>query len=403
MAETGMEKILSEKVLRLEASPTFALDSKANEIDIELKKQGDYVVRFGIGQPDFNTPENIKEAGKRAIDDNKTRYTPAAGINELKIAIVNKFKKDNGLEYEPANILAGIGAKQVLDTIMRAFINPGDGVLVPKPYWVSYTQQILLSDGVPLEVDFTDDLKIDVDHLKRVISEFNAPIKLIILNSPNNPTGAVYSKKELEEIAQICLENGIYIIADEVYEKFIYGNISHYSIAGFSQELKDITITVNAVSKTYAMTGWRIGYCAADKAIIKQMSKIQGQSPSNPCSIAQWAAVEAMEGDQGSVELMKNEYEKRRNYVYDRLKAIGGIECGLPEGAFYAFPKVSNLYNSRIKSSDDFSGQLLEEGRVAVVPGSAFGDDRYVRISYAASMDKIVDGMNRIEKFCKGL
>ncbi len=403
MAETDMEKILSEKVLRLEASPTFALDSKANEIDIELKKQGDYVVRFGIGQPDFNTPENIKEAGKRAIDENKTRYTPAAGIGELKEAIVNKFKKDNGLEYEPANILAGIGAKQVLDTIMRAFINPGDGVLVPKPYWVSYTQQVLLSDGVPIEVDFTDDLKINADHLKKVISEFKAPIKLMILNSPNNPTGAVYSKEELEEIAQICLENGIYIIADEVYEKFIYGDISHHSIAGFSRELKDLTITVNAVSKTYAMTGWRIGYCAADKAIIKQMSKIQGQSPSNPCSIAQWAAIEAMEGDQGSVELMRNEYEKRRNYVYDRLKSIDGIECGLPEGAFYAFPKVSNLYNSRIKSSDDFSGQLLEEGRVAVVPGSAFGDDRYVRISYAASMDKIIDGMDRIEKFCKGL
>ena len=403
MPEESLENILSKKVLKLEASPTFALDAKANEIDIELKKQGDYVVRFGIGQPDFNTPENIKEAGKKAIDNNKTKYTPAAGIGELKEAIVNKFKKDNGLDYEPANILAGIGAKQVLDTIMRAFVNPGDGVIVPKPYWVSYTQQVILSDGVPLEVDFKEDLKLDIDHLKKIIADFKSPIKLIIINSPNNPTGAVYLKEELEEIAQICLENGIYIIADEVYEKFIYGDVTHHSIAGFSQELKDLTITVNAVSKTYAMTGWRIGYCAADKAIIKQMSKIQGQSPSNPCSIAQWAAIEAMEGDQGSVELMKNEYEKRRNYVYDRLKAIDGIECGLPEGAFYAFPKVSELYNSRIKSSDDFSGQLLEEGRVAVVPGSAFGDDRYIRISYAASMDKIVDGMNRIEKFCKGL
>ena len=403
MSGKSLEKILSKKVLKLEASPTFALDAKANEIDIELKKQGDYVVRFGIGQPDFNTPENIKEAGKKAIDDNKTKYTPAAGIGELKEAIANKFKKDNGLDYEPSNILAGIGAKQVLDTIIRAFIDPGDGVLVPRPYWVSYTQQVILSDGVPLEVDFKEDLKIDIDHLKKLITDFENPIKLIIINSPNNPTGAVYSKEELEEIAQICLDNGIYIITDEVYEKFIYGNTSHYSIAGFSQELKDITITVNAVSKTYAMTGWRIGYCAADQAIIKQMSKIQGQSPSNPCSIAQWAATEAMEGDQGSVELMRNEYEKRRNYVYDRLKAIDGIECGLPEGAFYAFPKVSNLYNDRIKSSDDFSGRLLEEGRVAVVPGSAFGDDRYVRISYAASMDKIVDGMDRIEKFCKEL
>ncbi len=403
MSETGLEKILSEKVLKLEASPTFALDSKANELDVELKKQGDYIVRFGIGQPDFNTPENIKEAGKKAIDDNKTKYTPAAGIGELKEAIVNKFKKDNDLDYEPSNILAGIGAKQVLDTIMRAFVNPGDGVLIPKPYWVSYTQQVVLSDGVSIEVDFKEDLKLDIDHLKKSIADFKDRIKLIIINSPNNPTGAVYSKGELEEITQICLDNGIYIIADEVYEKFIYGDVTHHSIAGFSQDLKDITITVNAVSKTYAMTGWRIGYCAADPAIIKQMSKIQGQSPSNPCSIAQWAAIEAMEGDQGSVELMRNEYEKRRNYVYDRLKAIDGIECGLPEGAFYAFPKISDLYNSRVKSSDDFSGQLLEEGRVAVVPGSAFGDDRYVRISYAASMPKIIEGMDRIEKFCSGL
>jgi len=403
MSEKGLEKILSEKVLKLEASPTFALDSKANELDVELKKQGDYIVRFGIGQPDFNTPENIKEAGKKAIDDNKTKYTPAAGIGELKEAIVNKFKKDNDLDYEPSNILAGIGAKQVLDTIMRAFVNPGDGVIIPKPYWVSYTQQVVLSDGVPIEIDFKEDLKLDIDHLKKSIADFKDPIKLIIINSPNNPTGAVYSKGELEEIAQVCLDNGIYIIADEVYEKFIYGDVTHHSIAGFSKDLKDITITVNAVSKTYAMTGWRIGYCAADPAIIKQMSKIQGQSPSNPCSIAQWAAIEAMEGDQDSVELMRNEYEKRRNYVYDRLKAIDGIECGLPEGAFYAFPKISDLYNSRVKSSDDFSGQLLEEGRVAVVPGSAFGDDRYVRISYAASMPKIIEGMDRIEKFCSSL
>jgi aspartate aminotransferase len=403
MAGKNLENILSEKVLKLEPSPTFALDAKANEIDAELKKQGDYVVRFGIGQPDFNTPENIKEAGKKAIDDNKTRYTPAAGVPELKEAIINKFKKDNNLDYEPANIMAGIGAKQVLDTIMRAFVNPGDGVLVPKPYWVSYTQQVILSEGIPLEVDFKDDLKMDTDHLKKTIKNFKSPIKLIIINSPNNPTGAVYSRKELEDIAQICLDNNIYIIADEVYEKFIYGDASHHSIAGFSRQLKDITITVNAVSKTYAMTGWRIGYCAADQAVIKQMSKIQGQSPSNPCSIAQWAAIEAMNGDQGSVELMRNEYEKRRDYVYKRLTAINGIECGLPEGAFYAFPRISGLFGGSINSSDDFSSQLLEEARVAVVPGSAFGDDSYIRISYAASMDKIVDGMDRIEKFCSSL
>ncbi len=403
IGEINLNKILSAKVLKLEESPTFALDAKANELDAQLQKSGDYVVRFGIGQPDFNTPENIKQAGKKAIDENKTKYTPAEGIPQLKSAIADKFKKDNNLDYEPANILAGIGAKQVLDTIMRAFLNPGDGVIVPKPYWVSYPQQIILSDGIPLEIDFKEGLKMDTEHLKAVIAEFKNPIKLLIINSPNNPTGAVYSKEELEEIAGICLKNGIYIIADEVYEKFIYGQTRHYSIAGLGNELKDITITVNAVSKTYAMTGWRIGYCAADKALIKQMSKIQGQSPSNPCSIAQWAAIEALNGDQSSVELMKVEYEKRRGYVYDRLKAIDGIECDLPEGAFYAFPKVSALYNERIKTSDDFSADLLENAKVAVVPGSSFGDDRYIRISYAASMDKIVEGMDRIEKFCNEL
>jgi aspartate aminotransferase len=403
MSEKGLEEIFSEKALKLEESPTLALDAKANEIDAEMKKQGDFVVKFGIGQPDFNTPVNIKEAGKKAIDDNQTKYTPAAGIAELKAAIVGKFKRDNDLDYGPANILAGIGAKQVLDTIMRTFINPGDGVLVPKPYWVSYTQQVMLSDGVPLEIDFKEDLKLDVDHLKKTIADFKDPIKLIIMNSPNNPTGAVYSREELEEIADICLKNNIYIIADEVYEKFIYSDVSHHSIAGFSRDLKDMTITVNAVSKTYAMTGWRIGYCAAHRDIIKQMAKIQSQSPSNPCSIAQWAAVEAMNGDQGSVELMRNEYEKRRDYVYNRLRAIDGIECGLPQGAFYAFPKVSGLFNDRVKTSDDFSGQLLEEYKVAVVPGSGFGDDNYIRISYATAMDKIVEGMDRIEKFCKEL
>jgi aspartate aminotransferase len=403
MQNKDLEKILSKKVLKLEESSTFALDSRANEIDMELKKQGDYVVRFGIGQPDFNTPDNIKEAAKKAIEDNKTRYTPATGIRELKQAIVNKFKRDNGLEYGTENILAGIGAKQVLDTIIRAFINPGDGVLILKPYWVSYTQQVILSDGIPLEVDFKDNLKPDTGHLRNIITGFKNPIKLIIINSPNNPTGAVYTGEELEEIAKICLENGIYIVADEVYENFIYGDARHHSIAGFSRDLKDMTITVNAVSKTYAMTGWRIGYCAAHKDIIGQMSKIQGQSPSNPCSIAQWAAVEALEGIQESAEIMRKEYEARRDYAYERLSGIDGMNCVLPQGAFYLFPDVSKFYRGGIRTSSVFSDRLLEQAKVAVVPGSAFGDDRYVRISYAASIDKIEEGMARIEKFCNAI
>jgi len=262
---------------------------------------------------------------------------------------------------------------------------------------------VLLSDGIPLEVGFKDNLKPDTDHLKKVISDFKNPIKLIIVNSPNNPAGTVYAEREMEEIAEICLESGIHIVADEVYEKFIYDNNRHYSIAGLSRELKDITITVNAVSKTYAMTGWRVGYCAAHKNIIVHMSKIQGQSPSNPCSIAQWASVEALEGSQKSVEIMRKEYEMRRDYAYERLSRIDGMKCAIPRGAFYLFPDVSEFYRGAIRNSNDFSERLLEEGNVAVVPGSAFGDDRYIRISYATTIDKIEEGMNRIEKFCKSI
>jgi len=403
--DLNISELLSKNVLKLEESATFALEKKADEIDNELKKEGNLVIRFGIGQPDFNTPTNIKEAAKKAIDENKTKYTSSTGIIELKKAIVNKFLAENNLKYEVENIFVGNGAKQVLDVIIRAFINSGDVVLVPKPYWVSYTQQVLLSGGIPQLINFNNNLKIDVEHLNSVIksSKDKNKIKLLILNSPNNPTGAVYSKKELEDIGDICLKNNIYIISDEVYEHFIYGNVKHYSIATFSEELKKITITVNAVSKTYAMTGWRIGYCAADKDIIKQMAKIQDQSASNPCTPAQWAAVEALSGNQDSVEIMRKEYEKRRDYIYQRLSNINGLSCNLPEGAFYVFPNISALFNNKIKNSFTFADQLLEKAKVAVVPGGAFGDDNYIRISYATTLEKIEEGMNRLEKFCKDL
>jgi len=401
----NMNDLLSKKVLMLEESPTFALEKKADEIDMQLKKEGNSVIRFGIGQPDFNTPINIKDAAKRAIDENKTRYTSSTGIIELKKAIVNKFNNENNIKYDIENVFAGNGAKQVLDVIIRTFINTGDVVIIPKPYWVSYTQQVLLSEGKPVTVDFNSDLKIDINDLNEVIkvNKNKNKIKLLILNSPNNPTGAVYSKKELEDIGDICLKNNIYIISDEVYEHFIYDNVKHYSIATFSDELKKITITVNAVSKTYAMTGWRIGYCAADKDIIKQMAKIQDQSASNPCTPAQWAAVEALNGNQDSVEIMRKEYEKRRDYIYKRLSNIGGISCNLPHGAFYVFVDISALFNDKIKNSFNFAEQLLEKAKVAVVPGGAFGDDNYIRISYATTIEKIEEGMNRLEKFCKEL
>lgn len=398
-----IDNLLSKKVLKLEESPTFALEKKADELDALLKKEGSFVVRFGIGQPDFNTPANIKDAAKKAIDENKTKYTASTGIVELKKAIVNKFGNDNKIRYGIENIFVGNGAKQVLDVIIRSFLNKGEMVLVPKPYWVSYTQQVVLSEGEPVAVKFNKDLKIDISDLNNTAKVNAQKIKLLILNSPNNPTGAVYSKKELEDIGEICLKNNIFIISDEVYENFIYGDAKHYSIASFSDELKNLTITVNAVSKTYAMTGWRIGYCAADSAIIKQMTKIQDQAASNPCTPAQWAALEAIEGNQDSVEIMRKEYEKRRDYIYKKLNSIKGIKCNLPEGAFYVFPDISALFNNKVKNAFDFAGELLEKAKVAVVPGGAFGDDNYIRISYATTIEKIEEGMNRLEKFCKEL
>ncbi|MCX6384999.1 MAG: pyridoxal phosphate-dependent aminotransferase [Actinobacteria bacterium] len=398
-----IDNLLSKKVLKLEESPTFALEKKADELDALLKKEGNFVVRFGIGQPDFNTPANIKDAAKKAIDENKTKYTASTGIVELKKAIVNKFGNDNKIRYGIENIFVGNGAKQVLDVIIRSFLNKGEMVLVPKPYWVSYTQQVVLSEGEPVAVKFNKDLKIDISDLNNTAKANAQKIKLLILNSPNNPTGAVYSKKELEDIGEICLKNSIFIISDEVYENFIYGDAKHYSIASLSDELKNLTITVNAVSKTYAMTGWRIGYCAADSAIIKQMTKIQDQAASNPCTPAQWAALEAIEGNQDSVEIMRKEYEKRRDYIYKKLNSIKGIKCNLPEGAFYVFPDISALFNNKVKNAFDFAGELLEKAKVAVVPGGAFGDDNYIRISYATTIEKIEEGMNRLEKFCKEL
>lgn len=398
-----IDNLLSKKVLKLEESPTFALEKKADELDALLKKEGNFVVRFGIGQPDFNTPANIKDAAKKAIDENKTKYTASTGIVELKKAIVNKFGNDNKIRYGIENIFVGNGAKQVLDVIIRSFLNKGEMVLVPKPYWVSYTQQVVLSEGEPVAVKFNKDLKIDISDLNNTAKANAQKIKLLILNSPNNPTGAVYSKKELEDIGEICLKNSIFIISDEVYENFIYGDAKHYSIASLSDELKNLTITVNAVSKTYAMTGWRIGYCAADSAIIKQMTKIQDQAASNPCTPAQWAALEAIEGNQDSVEIMREEYEKRRDYIYKKLNSIKGIKCNLPEGAFYVFPDISALFNNKVKNAFDFAGELLEKAKVAVVPGGAFGDDNYIRISYATTIEKIEEGMNRLEKFCKEL
>lgn len=396
----------SERILKVEESPTFALEKKADEIDQILKKEGKSVIRFGIGQPDFDTPENIKIAAKLSIDQNKTRYTASTGIKELKEAIIKKLARDNNLSYETVEILVGNGAKQVLDDIMRVFVGKGDRVIIPKPFWVSYSQQVIMSEGIPEFVDFSSDLRIDLEHFLKLAQKYgsdrgDSSAKLFILNSPSNPTGVVCSREEIEKIGEICLKNNIFIISDEVYEKFLYGAAKHYSVAAFSDELKAISITINAVSKTYAMTGWRIGYCACDRRIIQQMTKVQDQSTSNPSTPAQWAAIEALEGQQDSVEIMRKEYEKRRDYIFKRIQEIEGMECALPDGAFYVFAKVSNFYNKKIKSSFDFAGELLSKAAVAIVSGGAFGDENYIRISYATTLEKLKEGMDRIANFCK--
>jgi aspartate aminotransferase len=289
---------------------------------------------------------------------------------------------------------------------MRVFVGKGDRVIIPKPFWVSYSQQVIMSEGIPEFVDFSSDLRIDLEHFLKLAQKYgsdrgDSSAKLFILNSPSNPTGVVCSREEIEKIGEICLKNNIFIISDEVYEKFLYGTAKHCSVAAFSDELKAISITINAVSKTYAMTGWRIGYCACDRRIIQQMTKVQDQSTSNPNTPAQWAAIEALEGQQDSVEIMRKEYEKRRDYIFKRIQEIEGMECALPDGAFYVFPKISNFYNKKIKSSFDFAGELLSKAAVAIVPGGAFGDENYIRISYATTLEKIKEGMDRIANFCK--
>ncbi len=387
--------MISKRAQQILPSPTFALVAKVKE----MKKQGIDVISFGIGEPDFPTPTNIKEAAKRAIDENFTKYTPGSGIPELKEAIVKKFKEDNNLDYETSQILISTGAKQCLYNVMQAILNKGDEAILFSPYWVSYIEQIKLADAIPIIVKTNKDFKIDFNELTEKITE---KTKLILINSPNNPTGVVFSKEELKRLADIAVQKNIYIISDEVYEKLIYEG-KHISIASFNDKIKELTITINGVSKAYSMTGWRIGYCAGNKDIIKAAANIQDQSTSCPNSIAQKAALEALNGNQDAVKEMRDEFMKRRDYIVKRLNEIDGIECNVPHGAFYVLPKVSKLYKGKIKDSTSFATALLEKANIAVVPGVAFGDDNYIRFSYATSINKIKEGMDRFENFCKEL
>lgn len=391
--------IYSQKAEKIAPSLTLAITAKAKQ----LKKEGVDVIGFGAGEPDFDTPENIEEAAIDAIKKGYTRYTPASGINELKEAIVRKFKKDNNLNYKTSNIIISTGAKQCLSNIFQAILNPGDEVIVPVPYWVSYPELIKLSDGVPVFAKCV--ASNNFKYTREILEESVTPkTKAILINSPNNPLGTVYSKEELTMIAEFAHQHDILIISDEIYEKLIYGNKVHISIASISNDAFARTIVVNGVSKSYAMTGWRIGYTAADEKLIKIMSNIQSHTTSNPNSIAQYASVEALNGEQGSLDIMVNEFAKRRNYMVDKINSIRLLSCIKPEGAFYVMVNISKLFNKKIDNhmitdSLSFSDLLLEYEKVAVIPGIAFGADDYIRLSYATSMDNIINGLSRIEKF----
>ncbi|WP_313756503.1 pyridoxal phosphate-dependent aminotransferase [Tissierella sp.] len=393
-----MDFNLSEKGLRITPSITLEITAKAKA----MKESGIDVVSFGAGEPDFNTPENIQQEGIRAIKEGLTRYTPASGIVELKKAICEKLKRDNGLEYKPSNIIISSGAKHSIHNALMAILNPGDEVIFAVPYWVSYPELVRLADGVPVHIETKEenDFKFNVDDLNKVLTN---KTKAIILNSPSNPTGSIYTEEELRHIAEWAVKNNIFIISDEIYEKLVYDDNKHVCIASFNEDIKRLTLLINGMSKAYAMTGWRIGYAAAHEDIIKVMSNMQSHATSNPCSISQYASIEGLVGDQSSVEEMKKHFVERRNYMVETINSIKGLSCRKPQGAFYIMINFTQLLGKTIKgkvinSSLDFASLLLEEGKVAVVPGIAFGDDKYVRLSYATSMENIKKGLERIKQ-----
>ncbi|MDP8211347.1 MAG: pyridoxal phosphate-dependent aminotransferase [Candidatus Stygibacter australis] len=395
-----MKKRLSHRARCMQPSPTLKVSALAKK----MIKDGIEVINFGVGEPDFNTPEYIKIAAKQAIDDNYTRYTPSAGIIELKEAIIRKFKRDNGLEYEPKNILVSPGAKASLINVLMTICDPRDEVIIPTPSWVSYESQVWLCDAHPeiLEASMANNFKITAEQLSARIKKLSNP-KVLILNSPNNPTGMVYTRSELEAIGEVCLENEILILSDEIYEKLIYDGTEHVSIASLSPELKKNTVVVNGVSKAYAMTGWRLGYMAGPEEIVSKASEIQSHTTSCVNSITQRACVTALDEDDGSVEYMRKEFSQRRDYMFKGLNEIPEVHCMKPQGAFYIMADVSWYLkkNQRgINTSEELCSYLLSTYHLALVAGSAFQAEGFVRFSYANSVDNIRRG---IEWFGEGL
>jgi len=391
---------LARRTALISPSPTLAITARARQ----MRAQGIEVIGFGAGEPDFDTPSYIKEAAKKSIDEGFTKYTATSGIEELKKAICQKFKNENGLDYTTAQIIVSCGAKHALFNAIMCLCEKGDEVILPSPYWVTYLEQIKLSQAKPVLIETTerDNFKLLKKALKKAITP---ETKCLILNSPSNPTGMVYTEDELKAIAELAVKNGFYIISDEVYEKLIYEG-KHISIASLGREIKDLTVVINGVSKAYSMTGWRIGYAAGPPDLIAAMSNLQDHSTSNPTSIAQKAALKAISEQGPELAEMIREFRNRRDYMVEKLNAIPGISCLKPQGAFYAFANISKLIGrtirgKKITGSLSFTELLLNEARVAVVPGIAFGADKYIRLSYATSMENIREGLERIENLLR--
>ena len=394
---------LSRKAQRIEASVTLAITAKAKE----MKEDGIDVISFGAGEPDFNTPQNIINAAIKAMEEGNTKYTNVNGILPLREAICKKFNEDNGLIYKPSQIVVSTGAKQSLANAFLAILNPGDEVIVPNPYWVSYPELIKLADGKPVFVESneTSSYKFTKENLEKVVTE---KTKAIILNTPNNPTGTIYNKEELIEIAEFAKKHDLIIVSDEMYEKLIYDGEKHISIASISDDAYERTIVINGLSKSYAMTGWRLGYCGATEKISRLMTNIQSHMTSNVCSITQYAAIEALNGPQDKVKEMIVEFERRRNYMSKTLEEMNNLSIIKPQGACYIMINIDKclgkeINGEKINDSMDFSAKLLEHAKVAVIPGKAFGLDNYVRVSYATSMELIEKGLKRISEFVNKL
>ncbi|WP_044749104.1 pyridoxal phosphate-dependent aminotransferase [Bacillus alveayuensis] len=386
---------LAKRVSTLTPSTTLAITAKAKE----LKAQGFDVIGLGAGEPDFNTPRHIIDEAVKAMNEGYTKYTPSGGLVSLKEAIIEKFKRDQQIEYKPSEIIVCTGAKHALYTLFQVILDEGDEVIIPTPYWVSYPEQVKLAGGKPVfvEGDEANHFKIIPEQLKKAIT---AKTKAVIINSPSNPTGVLYSEEELLALGHVCLEHDILIVSDEIYEKLIYDGHKHVSIAQLSKELKESTIIINGVSKSHSMTGWRIGYAAGNETIIKAMTNLASHSTSNPTSIAQYAAIAAYNGPEEPVEEMRKAFEERLNIIYEKLIQIPGFHCVKPQGAFYLFPNVKEAAEmTGYKEVDDFVKALLEEEKVAIVPGSGFGAPNNVRLSYATSLELLEEAIKRIRRF----